>query len=62
MGFLIMQTQIVQENTSTRETPFLKLNSYSEFGGDNSVNDSKYEIAAFFANVAHETRRMISLT
>nr|POE97375.1 endochitinase ep3 [Quercus suber] len=33
------------------------LNSYSEFGGDNSVDDSKREIAAFFANVAHETRR-----
>lgn len=37
------------------------LNSYSEFGGDNSVDDSKREIAAFFANVAHETGRMISL-
>lgn len=37
------------------------LNSCSEFGGDNSVDDSKREIAAFFANVAHETGRMISL-
>uniref|UniRef100_A0A7N2MTW3 Chitin-binding type-1 domain-containing protein n=1 Tax=Quercus lobata TaxID=97700 RepID=A0A7N2MTW3_QUELO len=37
-------------------------NSYSEFGGDNSVDDSKREIAALFANVAHEIARMISLS
>ena len=63
MGFLAKQTQIVRENTSCSRDAFLEaLNSYSEFGGDNSVADSKREIAAFFANVAHETGRMISLS
>uniref|UniRef100_A0A7N2MTM6 chitinase n=1 Tax=Quercus lobata TaxID=97700 RepID=A0A7N2MTM6_QUELO len=38
----------------SREAFLEALNSYSEFGGDNLVDDSKHEIAAFFANVAHE--------
>ncbi|KAL4632144.1 hypothetical protein ACB092_04G030700 [Castanea dentata] len=59
MGFLIKQTQIVQEKYFYSRDAFLEaLNSYSEFGGGNPVNDSKYEIAAFFANVAHETRQL----
>uniref|UniRef100_A0A7N2RCG1 chitinase n=1 Tax=Quercus lobata TaxID=97700 RepID=A0A7N2RCG1_QUELO len=38
----------------SREAFLEALNSYSEFGGDNLVDDSRHEIAAFFANVAHE--------
>ena len=46
----------------SREAFLEALNSYSEFGGDNLVDNSKRKIAAFFANVAHETGCMISLS
>lgn len=35
------------------------LNSYSQFGKIGSLDDSKREIAAFFAHVTHETGRTI---
>lgn len=37
------------------------LGSYSRFGRIGSVDDSRREIAAFFAHVTHETGRKISL-
>lgn len=38
------------------------LGSYSQFGTVGSVDDSKREIAAFFAHVTHETGRKISIS
>ena len=35
--------------------------SYPQFGQDGSADDSKREIAAFFAHVAHETGRKITI-
>lgn len=38
------------------------LNSFSQFGRIGSIDDSKREIAAFFAHVTHETGRKILLS
>ena len=37
------------------------VNSYPQFGQDGSADDSKREIAAFFAHVTHETGRKIAI-
>lgn len=44
----------------TRDAFLNAANSYPEFGSG-SADDSKREIAAFFAHVTHETGRQISL-
>jgi chitinase len=44
----------------TRDAFLSALNSYSGFGKIGSNDDSKREIAAFFAHVTHETGRKIS--
>ncbi|KAJ9154087.1 hypothetical protein P3X46_027461 [Hevea brasiliensis] len=44
----------------SREKFLNALKSYPRFGTDGSVDESKREIAAFFAHVTHETSRKIS--
>ncbi|KAL6343346.1 hypothetical protein AAG906_022421 [Vitis piasezkii] len=44
------------KNFYTRRTFLDALNSYPEFGQGGYANDSKREIAAFFAHATHETR------
>ncbi|KAA8527256.1 hypothetical protein F0562_034647 [Nyssa sinensis] len=45
----------VGKNFYSRATFLEALNSYSQFGRVGSIDDSKREIAAFFAHVTHET-------
>jgi len=44
----------------TRDAFLNAISSYPEFGTTGSSDDSKKEIAAFFANIAHETGRFCS--
>jgi chitinase len=48
------------KNFYSRDAFLEALNSYSRFGRIGSVDDSRREIAAFFAHVTHETGRKIS--
>ncbi|KAM1989992.1 hypothetical protein ACFX15_031290 [Malus domestica] len=43
------------KNFYTRQSFLDAVNSYSDFGSTGSADDSKREIAAFFAHVTHET-------
>lgn len=47
------------KNFYSRATFLEALNSYTQFGRIGSVDDSKREIAAFFAHVTHETGRKL---
>lgn len=49
------------KNFYTRQSFLDAVNSYSDFGRTGSADDSKREIAAFFAHVTHETGRKIFL-
>ena len=49
------------KNFYTRAGFLDALNSYNQFGNLGSADDSKREIAAFFAHVTHETGRKIIL-
>ena len=49
------------KNFYTRAGFLDALNSYNQFGNLGSADDSKREIAAFFAHVTHETGRKIFL-
>ena len=44
----------------TRAAFLNAFNSYSQFGKIGSIDDSKREIAVFFAHVTHETGRKIT--
>ncbi|KAK9665033.1 hypothetical protein RND81_14G085800 [Saponaria officinalis] len=48
------------KNFYSRDAFLSAISSYPEFGTTGSSDDSKREIAAFFANVAHETGRFCS--